>query len=195
MRGAKAEDVAAHRDQPADFKLQSDQKHQHHDAELGDRQDGFGGAENTQSERPDHDAGDEIGDDRGDAEPARDRHADHRGAEERERHRKKSDLVGSVHADTIQISARCAFDFFLMHNRFGAKRATMLLFSSWPGLSPQVGYTRLAALNYAQLGQARVALPSTSLVAARSKTWMPGNADKFTQSAQARLRAGHDGVV
>ncbi len=25
-----------------------------------------------------------------------------------------------------------------------------------------------------------------------SKTWMPGNADKFTQSAQARLRAGHD---
>src|SRR5262249_28673963 len=26
----------------------------------------------------------------------------------------------------------------------------------------------------------------------KSKTWMPGSADKFTQSAQARLRAGHD---
>jgi hypothetical protein len=28
-----------------------------------------------------------------------------------------------------------------------------------------------------------------------SKTWMPGITDKFTQSAQARLRAGHDGRV
>jgi len=27
----------------------------------------------------------------------------------------------------------------------------------------------------------------------KSKTWMPGSADKFTQSAQAWLRAGHDG--
>src|SRR4051794_28684732 len=32
------------------------------------------------------------------------------------------------------------------------------------------------------------------LVGSQRKTWMPGNADKFTQSAQARLRAGHDGV-
>jgi hypothetical protein len=34
--------------------------------------------------------------------------------------------------------------------------------------------------------------PSTSLCATEKKTWMPGSADKFTQSAQAWLRAGHD---
>jgi len=33
--------------------------------------------------------------------------------------------------------------------------------SSLPGLTPQVGFTRLAALNNAQLGQARVAVQST----------------------------------
>ncbi len=36
--------------------------------------------------------------------------------------------------------------------------------SSWPGLSSQVGFTRLATLLRAQLGQARVAVPSMSLL-------------------------------
>src|SRR6185295_4667664 len=37
---------------------------------------------------------------------------------------------------------------------------------SWPGLSPKVGYTRLSAqIYFAQLGQARVATPSTHLCA------------------------------
>jgi len=38
--------------------------------------------------------------------------------------------------------------------------ATSAVTSSWPGLSPQVGYTRLAALNCAELGPARVPMPS-----------------------------------
>jgi hypothetical protein len=49
---------------------------------------------------------------------------------------------------------------------------------SWPGLSPQVG--RLAALNSAQLGRARVAVPSTSLFEA-------------TKDVDARAKRGHDG--
>ena len=34
---------------------------------------------------------------------------------------------------------------------------------SWPGLTPQVGFTRLAALNTAELGQARVPMQSIIL--------------------------------
>src|SRR4029453_994258 len=43
---------------------------------------------------------------------------------------------------------------------------------SWPGLSPQVGFPRLAALYSAELGQARLPMPSTSSSEA-PKTWMP----------------------
>src|SRR6516165_6030240 len=41
--------------------------------------------------------------------------------------------------------------------------------ASWRGLSPQVGFTRPAAILYAQLGQARVTVPSTSFFATKSK--------------------------
>src|SRR5204862_7773944 len=60
------------------------------------------------------------------------------------------------------------------------------------GLSWQVGFTRLAAVNSARPGQARVAVPSRSSSHQANKTWMPGSADKFMQSAQAWLRAGYD---
>jgi len=51
--------------------------------------------------------------------------------------------------------------------------------SSWPGSSSQVGFTRLAPLNSAELGQARVQVPSTSSLP-------PKDVD-------ARHKAGHDG--
>ena len=34
------------------------------------------------------------------------------------------------------------------------------MFPSWPGLSPQVGFTRLVVFKFAQLWQARVVMPS-----------------------------------
>src|SRR5438067_12872718 len=52
---------------------------------------------------------------------------------------------------------------------------------SWPGLTPQVGFTRLAALNTAEVGQARLPMPSTSSC---------GSA----KNVDARPKAGHDGV-
>src|SRR5262249_39515101 len=52
--------------------------------------------------------------------------------------------------------------------------------SSWPGLSSQVGSTRLATRNSAELGQARVPMPSTPLFAA-------------AQDVDARNKSGHDG--
>jgi hypothetical protein len=63
----------------------------------------------------------------------------------------------------------------------------MLIYSlpSWPGLSPQVAFTRLAALNIAELGQARVPMASTSLLDQGRENWMPGSPDKFTASALA----------
>jgi alpha-1,2-mannosyltransferase len=51
---------------------------------------------------------------------------------------------------------------------------------SWPGLSPQVGFTRLAAHNSAEVGQARPPMPSTS-----SFSGTP-------QGVDARHKAGHD---
>jgi hypothetical protein len=36
--------------------------------------------------------------------------------------------------------------------------------------------------------------PAIRVFCQTSKTWMPGTAGKFTQPAQAWLRAGHDGV-
>jgi len=38
----------------------------------------------------------------------------------------------------------------------------------------------------------RAYVPAICDSVAVRKTWMPGSADKFTQSAQAWLRAGHD---
>jgi acetate---CoA ligase (ADP-forming) len=50
---------------------------------------------------------------------------------------------------------------------------------SWPGLSAQVGSTRLAAVNNAELGQARVRVPSTSYSSKK-------------QDLDARDKRGHD---
>jgi putative ABC transport system substrate-binding protein len=52
---------------------------------------------------------------------------------------------------------------------------------SCPGLSPQVGFTRLAELNNAQLGQARVAMASTPFFLAAAKTWMAGTSPAKTE--------------
>ena len=56
----------------------------------------------------------------------------------------------------------------------------ILLTASWPGSSPQVGFTRLAALYSAELGQARVPMPSTSYFR--------------RQDVDAWHKAGHDKV-
>jgi hypothetical protein len=53
-----------------------------------------------------------------------------------------------------------------------------MLKSSLPGLTPQVGFTRLAAHNAAQLGQARVAVQSII----------------FRKKIDARVKPGHDGL-
>jgi DNA-directed DNA polymerase III PolC len=52
--------------------------------------------------------------------------------------------------------------------------------SSWPGLSSQVGFTRLVAINAAEVGQARLPMPSTSFL------------NEKTEDVDARHRAGHD---
>jgi hypothetical protein len=63
------------------------------------------------------------------------------------------------------------------------------------GLSPQVGLTRLAARNAAELGQARVPMPSTSSKpCATAKTLMPGTRPGMTavrvhRNAQPAARA------
>jgi hypothetical protein len=49
-------------------------------------------------------------------------------------------------------------DAFIRRSRRLRLRAIIILNSSLPGLTPQVGFTRLAAHNTAQLGQARVAV-------------------------------------
>jgi hypothetical protein len=60
-----------------------------------------------------------------------------------------------------------------------SSKSPCVLPASWPGLSPQVGFTRLAAPNNAQLGRARVAVPSTFC---RTKK----------QDVDARDKRGHD---
>src|SRR6266700_2041598 len=51
-------------------------------------------------------------------------------------------------------------DAFIRRSRRLRLRAIIILNSSLPGLTPQVGFTRLAAHTTAQLGQARVAVQS-----------------------------------
>src|SRR3989442_1894930 len=53
--------------------------------------------------------------------------------------------------------------------------------SSLPGLTPQVGFTRLAADNTAQLGQARVAVQSINLCKELLRSrWMRGSSPRMT---------------
>ena len=44
LRDAEPENVAPHREQAVELELEPDQEQQHHDAELGDREDGLGRA-------------------------------------------------------------------------------------------------------------------------------------------------------
>src|SRR5215471_9245257 len=55
--------------------------------------------------------------------------------------------------------------------------------SSLPGLTPQVGFTRLAAYNTAQLGQARVAVQSIHL----RKAFLAKKMDARVKPAHDRL--------
>jgi hypothetical protein len=60
--------------------------------------------------------------------------------------------------------------------------------ASCPGLSPQVEFTRLAALNAAELGQARVPVASTSCFVDAAKTWMAGPSPAMTERVGIHLQ-------
>src|SRR6266496_5806553 len=72
-------------------------------------------------------------------------------------------------------------DAFIRRSRRLRLRAIIILNSSLPGLTPQVGFTRLAAHNTEQLGQARVAVQSIHL----RKTCL-------TKKMDARVKPAHD---
>ena len=84
LRDAEAEDVAPHREQARQLELEPDQEQQHHDAELGDREDALGRVEQLQPVGADDHARQQVGDDRREPREARDRHADHGGGEQHE---------------------------------------------------------------------------------------------------------------
>ncbi len=84
LGGAEAEYGASHRQQPTEFEFEPDQEQQHHDTKLGNRDDALGRAKRRKPIRADDDAGDEIGDDSGEPEPARDRYAEDGGGEQHE---------------------------------------------------------------------------------------------------------------
>ena len=75
MGGAEAEYVAAHRDQPAELELEPDQEQQHDHAQLGNWEDALRRRKYRQPIGTDCDAGDQIGDNGGQPEPACDRNA------------------------------------------------------------------------------------------------------------------------
>jgi hypothetical protein len=71
---------------------------------------------------------------------------------------------------------------------------------SLPGLTPQVGFTRLAADNTAQLGQARVAVQSIDLRKdVLRRRWMPGSSPGMTlavlDAAPSAVIAGLDPAI
>ncbi len=55
-------------------------------------------------------------------------------------------------------------DVTLNYRGLYQRRWSLTLLSSLPGLTPQVGLARLAALNNAELGQARVPMQSIILI-------------------------------
>jgi hypothetical protein len=61
-----------------------------------------------------------------------------------------------------------------------------LSFASLPGLTPQVGFTRLAVFETAQLGQARVALQSIIFALSNlgEERWMRGSSPRMTDNDQ-----------
>jgi hypothetical protein len=56
---------------------------------------------------------------------------------------------------------------------------------SRPGLSPQVGFIDLRQLQCGTWAGPSSAAIYVFVAGKKEKTWMPGSADKFTQSAQA----------
>src|SRR5438132_472394 len=81
-----------------------------------------------------------------------------------------SDPMIEVGSTTLAEPLNIAFDLSVTD----FSRRPVLAALSWPGLSSQVGFTRLATLNDAQLGQARVAVPSTSSRQHKRRGWMRG---------------------
>ncbi len=80
----EAENVAPHREQAGQLELEPDQEQQHHDAQLGDREDALGRIEQLQPVWADDHARQQIGDDRREPREAGDWDADHRGGEQHE---------------------------------------------------------------------------------------------------------------
>src|SRR5712692_11926564 len=89
-------------------------------------------------------------------------------------------LTGCCLTATAQIAARHSSRYI---KRFSPRAARMgaEVRSSLPGLTPQVGFTRLAAFNIAKLGQARVSVQSISL----RKNFLAKKMD-------ARVKPAHD---
>jgi hypothetical protein len=99
LRSAEQRYRAPHCDELAELKLESDQEQQHDDPKFGHAQDRARRAEDCQPERADHDAGDQVGDDRRDSDPPRDRNADDRRCEQNQRQRQDAEFSrGLVHA-------------------------------------------------------------------------------------------------
>jgi hypothetical protein len=106
LRDAEAEDVAPHREQAAELELEPDQEQQHHDAELGDGEDGFGPAENAEPVRADHHARNQIRDDRRELCEPRDRYADHGGGKQHQGEGEQTDF-GRVRIHGFDTSSHC----------------------------------------------------------------------------------------
>ena len=98
LQGAEAEYGAAHRHQPPELELEPDEEQQHHDPELGYRNDAFRRAEHRKAGRTDDNAGHQVGDDGREPEAARDRHAQDGGGKQ---HQSKCEVpkFGMLHGD------------------------------------------------------------------------------------------------
>jgi len=123
LRRAETENIAPHGEQAGKIELQPDQEQQQHDAELRDRQDGFGRTEDADAPRTDQHAGRQIRHDGGETDAARDRHADDRGGEQHDRERQKAEFGG------LGIHGR-------IHHAWGATdRCDLLASRSGPGIA------------------------------------------------------------
>ncbi len=94
LGGAEAENGPAQRQQAREFELEADQEQQQDDAELGYRDDGLGRPYQGEAVGADHDARGEIGDDGGEPQQSRQRHADHR--HRQQQHRQQQQPGSSV---------------------------------------------------------------------------------------------------
>ena len=91
---------SAHRNEPTELELKSDQEQQHHHAEFGNRQDTLGRSKQREAGRTNDNACDEIGDNRRQPQPPCDRDAQDGGGEEHKpqcQEAKLSALHGGFH--------------------------------------------------------------------------------------------------